>query len=208
MADFPDGDDPPEDGGGTKASGLRDYVYGPILTTIRNRAESVDETLETMLDRVDSINQTVATIASKITGDPRREFAPRPSEFPHNFEVEVPADTGVNSAVTAEFEPDYDGVIRQVDIEFPNGVQQAVGVQLRNAGGVRWIPRGGVRQLAGGDPEESFYVQANDRTISATLNVEVDADTPIVAEFINSDPNNSHLIEIVVNIEERVVGEA
>lgn len=142
------------------------------------------------------------------TAHARAESPTRPREYTHAMEIEVPADTDAVNATTARFEPDYDATITSIDIEFPDGTQQAVGVQIRDSGGNLWIPRGGVRSIVGTDPEEIQYVQANDRTIQSNPNIRVDEGNPIVAELINNDQQNNHLIEITMNLEERIVGEA
>lgn len=197
-------DDTPDDDGPIEASGLRDYIYGPLDT----KATQIRDLLDTALDRLDSLNQNVATLTASMTDTDRAELSPEPREFPHAIEVEVPADTGVTDPATARFEPAYDATITTVDIEFPEGTQQAVGVQLRTAGNEIWIPRGGTQKFAGQDPDQIQYVQANDRTISAPLNVEVNANSPIVAEFVSNDPVNNHLIEITLNLRERTLGDA
>jgi hypothetical protein len=126
-------------------------------------------------------------------------------EYPWNFEVEVPAQTPEVDPLTVEFEPDYDAIITTIEIGYPIGIQQSVGVQLRSAGGEMWVPRGGTRKLAGKEPEDSNYIQQG---LSITPNIKVDADNPIVAEFVSTDPDNNHLIEIDLLLQERVAGDA
>lgn len=201
--------DPPDSGDGTTAhGGLRDYVFGPVLESIDNKTGKIKETLDEHLAKTSSINQNLATVASNFTDTPRGELAPRPREFTHGVEVEVPADTSVVDPITTRFESDYDATITQVDIEFPDGAQQAVGVQIRSSGGEKWIPRGGTRNIVGEEETELQYVQANDRTISTSPNIRVDEGNPIVVECISNDPSNNHIIEITMNLEERSVGGA
>lgn len=206
-------DSPPDSGddGTTAHGGIRDYVFGPVLQSIHNKTQNIRDLLKENNAKTSSINQNIATLVSDLTEADRDELAPRPSEFTHAMEVEVPADTTVTDAVSARFEPDYDAVITRIAIEFPDGTQQAVGVQIKDAGNNLWVPRGGTRSIISGgqrQSEELHYVQGNDRTISSKPNVRVDEGNPIVAEFINNDPSNNHLIEITFNLEERIVGEA
>jgi hypothetical protein len=126
-------------------------------------------------------------------------------EYPWNMEVEVPSGTPLLDPVSVRFEPDYDAIITAIEIGYPNGIQQSVGIQIGTAGGEVWVPRGGVRKLAGEEPEQSEFIQQD---ISMEPNIEIDKDNPIVAEFVNTDPDNNHLIEIDLLLRERVAGDA
>ena len=191
----------PTDDGPITASGLRQYVLAPLSSKI----DDLGETLGSILEREDQQAQALAALAGELTSTPRAEIAPEPREYPWNFEVEVPAQTQEVDPLTVEFEPDYDAVITGIEIGYPDGIQQAVGVQLRTAGGQKWVPRGGTRKLAGEDPEDSNYVQQD---LSLEPNIEVDADNPIVAQFVSTDPTENHLIEIDMTLRERVTGDA
>jgi hypothetical protein len=191
----------PNDDGPITASGLRQYVLVPLSSKI----DDLGDTLGSILEREDQQAQALASLAGELTSTPRAEIAPEPREYPWNFEVEVPAQTPEVDPLTVEFEPDYDAVITGIEIGYPDGIQQSVGVQLRTAGGEIWVPRGGTRKLAGDEPEDSNYVQQG---LSIEPNIKVDADNPIVAQFVSTDPTENHLLEIDMTLRERVVGDA
>jgi hypothetical protein len=175
------------------------------LTTVGERIEETNELLEELRTIESEQAQTLADFVAATTDLNRGEVAPEPREYPWNFEVEVPADTSILDPVSVDFEPDYDAIITGIEIGYPDGIQQSVGIQIGTAGGEVWVPRGGTRKLAGEDPEESEFVQQD---LSIEPNIKIDADNPIVAEFVNTDPSENHLVEIDLTLRERVAGDA
>lgn len=175
------------------------------LTTVGERIEETNELLEELRTIESEQAQTLADFVAANTDLTRGEVAPEPREYPWNFEVEVPADTPILDPVSVEFEPDYDAVITAIEIGYPDGIQQSVGIQIGTAGGEVWVPRGGTRKLAGEEAEESEFVQQD---LSLEPNIKIDKDNPVVAEFVNTDPTENHLIEIDMMLRERVAGDA
>lgn len=181
-------------------SSLLDY-----LTTVDEKIDRTNDLLEELKTIESEQAQTLADFVAANTELSRGEIAPEPREYPWNFEVEVPADTPILDTVSVEFEPDYDAIITGIEIGYPDGIQQSVGIQIGTAGGEVWVPRGGTRKLAGEEAEESEFVQQD---LSLEPNIKVDKDNPIVAEFVNTDPTENHLIEIDMTLRERVAGDA
>jgi hypothetical protein len=181
-------------------SSLLDY-----LTTVDDKIDQTNSLLEELKAIESEQAQTLADFVEANTDPSRGEVAPEPREYPWNFEVEVPADTPILDAVSVDFEPDYDAIITGIEIGYPDGIQQSVGIQIGTSGGEVWVPRGGTRKLAGEDPEQSEFVQQD---LSIEPNIKIDKDNPIVAEFVNTDPTENHLIEIDMTLRERVAGDA
>jgi hypothetical protein len=181
-------------------SSLLDY-----LTTVDDKIDQTNDLLNELVTIESQQAQTLADFVASNTDLSRGEVAPEPREYPWNFEVEVPADTPILDTVSVEFEPDYDAIITGIEIGYPDGIQQSVGIQIGTAGGEVWVPRGGTRKLAGEEAEESEFVQQD---LSLEPNIKVDKDNPIVAEFVNTDPTENHLIEIDMTLRERVTGDA
>jgi len=181
-------------------SSLLDY-----LTTVDDKIDQTNDLLNELVTIESQQAQTLADFVASNTDMSRGEVAPEPREYPWNFEVEVPADTPILDTVSVEFEPDYDAIITGIEIGYPDGIQQSVGIQIGTAGGEVWVPRGGTRKLAGEEAEESEFVQQD---LSLEPNIKVDKDNPIVAEFVNTDPTENHLIEIDMTLRERVTGDA
>lgn len=175
------------------------------LTTVGERIEETNELLEELRTIESEQAQTLADFVAATTDLSRGDVAPEPREYVWNFEVEVPANTPILDPVSVEFEPDYDAIITAIEIGYPEGIQQSVGIQIGNGSGEVWVPRGGTRKLAGEEPEESEFVQQD---LSLEPNIKVDEDNPVVAEFVSTDPDNNHLIEIDLTLRERVVGDA
>lgn len=181
-------------------SSLLDY-----LTTVDEKIDRTNDLLEELKTIESEQAQTLADFVAANSDLSRGEVAPEPREYPWNFEVEVPADTPILDTVSVEFEPDYDAVITAIEIGYPDGIQQSVGIQIGTAGGEVWVPRGGTRKLAGEEAEESEFVQ---QELSLEPNIKIDKDNPVVAEFVNTDPTENHLIEIDMTLRERVAGDA
>jgi hypothetical protein len=181
-------------------SSLLDY-----LTTVDDKIDQTNSLLEELKTIESEQAQTLADFVAANTDLSRGEVAPEPREYPWNFEVEVPADTSILDPVSVDFEPDYDAVITAIEIGYPDGIQQSVGIQIGTAGGEVWVPRGGTRKLAGEEAEESEFVQQD---LSLEPNIKIDKDNPVVAEFVNTDPTENHLIEIDMTLRERVAGDA
>jgi hypothetical protein len=175
------------------------------LTTVDEKIDRTNDLLEELKTIESEQAQTLADFVAANSDLSRGEVAPEPREYPWNFEVEVPADTPILDTVSVEFEPDYDAIITGIEIGYPDGIQQSVGIQIGTAGGEVWVPRGGTRKLAGEEAEESEFVQQD---LSLEPNIKVDKDNPIVAEFVNTDPTENHLIEIDMTLRERVTGDA
>jgi len=175
------------------------------LTTLGEKVEQTNALLEEVRTIESERAQTFADFVAETTDLNRGEVAPEPREYPWNFEVEVPANTGILDPVEARVEPDYDAIITTIDIGYPDGIQQSVGIQIGTAGGEVWVPRGGTRLIAGEEPETSEFVQ---QELHIEPNIKIDADNPIVAEFVSTDPEENHLIEIDLTLRERVAGDA
>lgn len=210
---FGDDDHDTGDGGGSDsepltASGLNDYLVQPLVAKLD---EVVAGPLEQIIDRESQQAQALATLAGELTSTPREEIAPRPREFPWNVEIEVPASTTINDPIVTEFEPDYDATITGIEIDYPDGVQQSVAIQIRSGGGERWVPRGGTVNIVGpdpadpNDPEDSEYTSQG---LSIEPNIDVSKDSPIVVQCYSTDPDENHFIGIDFMLQERTVGEA
>lgn len=137
-----------------------------------------------------------------------QEIETQPSEFPFGLSAEIPPNTQRLDPLKRSFDAPYDAVITDVLIGFPDGVQQAVGVQLSNGVGTVWIPRGGETSTIAAGTREPEYITENDTTVEVTLNVEVDEGEPVVASFISNDPVESHFITVTPNLRERYPGDA
>lgn len=181
------------------------------FTAVDEHVQTTNQLLSAALDRLDQQAQALAAVAEANTGEDRTQFVTGPREFPFSLSSEVPAETSRLDPLEVSFEAPYDSVITKVDIGWTPGAQQAVGVQLGTPGGTRWVPRGGTSFNVpddGGDglstPE---YLAEDDRTISVSLNVEIDEGEPVQASFISNDPDENHFVTVIPFLRERRGGD-
>lgn len=177
------------------------------LTTVDDKIDTTNQILSDMEEIESQQLQALADFISQTTDIDRGEIASQPSEFPFGMSAEVPPNTPRLDPLQRSFDAPYDALITDVLIGFPDGVQQAVGVQMSNGVGTTWIPRGGETSTIAAGSREPEYVTENDTTIKVTLNVEVDEGEPVVAEFISNDPSESHFVTVTPNLRERVPGD-
>lgn len=164
--------------------------------------EKVDELSTEVSDQTDVL-QGMANGISAIAQELGTEVdVGAGSEFPFEMSTTVPTSATRQNPHEVTIEIPFDATITSVHIGFPAGTQQAVGVQLGTAIGERWIPRGGVEQSGSGD--DAQYIAFSDHVIQIDLGIDVDADNPITARFVNNDSANDHFINVLVLARERV----
>lgn len=174
-----------------------DQLLDP-LTSVDDKLESVEGTLKDQTGVLRDLGTGLEAIATELGAD---VSVGKAREFPFEMSAVVPTTATRQDPHTTEIEIPYDATITAVHLGFPAGTQQAVGVKVGTGIGERWIPRGGVEQAGSGD--DAQYVAFSDHVIQIDLNIEVDADSPIRAEFINNDPDNDHFINVLVLARER-----
>jgi hypothetical protein len=113
-----------------------------------------------------------------------------PSVYPFEMSTTVPADVGRIDPHTVEISIPYPATIVRVVVGYPAGTQQAVGVNLGRLAGEIWYPRGGV--------DNAEYTAFDDQVVEFSPNEKVEEGEPIQANFINTDPNNQHFINLLV----------
>jgi hypothetical protein len=193
--------EPPDDDVAVEATGLFDS-----LTDIDDLIRAANSTLDAINTRSEVIANGVETLATNLTDATAGEIGSGLREFPYPMAAEVPPNTSRNDPVAATIEPDYDATITTVYLGFPAGTQQTVGVRLSDGGGEVWIPRGGQRVTSDGTREPQ-YIAEDDVTVAIDLNVAVDEDNTIQAQFVSTDPSNSHYVTVTPILRERPSGE-
>lgn len=157
----------------------------------------MDQSMQALVEEISALRREVseqtallADLSQATTGAENR-----PSTYPFEASTTVTKNTPVTSPIQTTIEIPYDCTITRILIGFPAGTQQAVGVKVGKVGGEALVPRGGVNNAT--------YTAFDDRVIETEPNEELTADTPLEAEFVNSDPNNDHFINVLVFAEER-----
>lgn len=124
---------------------------------------------------------------------------PLVGEFPIEMSHDVPADTPAEDPHTVERVPNEEESTKivAVTLGWADGANNAVGIQLRTGNGLKLIPR---------NPEDD-YMAFNDFTDTFDMVYELEPGETLVAQTVNLDTGNSHFVNIVPHVEERVSDE-
>jgi hypothetical protein len=151
------------------------------LESIRRNTEQVANELQSVRSQIASQTDVLASIAAASGLD----IEPRQSrEYTIGFGTNVPANTSQIDPIVQEREIQFDGQISGLVVVFPNGTQQAAGVQIARGGGEKLFPRN----------DESAYLGLDDVTQEFSLSAPVSEGGTIDVKFANTDPNNAHYI--------------
>lgn len=193
-----------ERGDGTiTASTILDY-----FTTVDNKIDETNSILrdiQSQLERGESVtreqNEVLSTLANALGEDVDLDVG---REFPFLLSAEVPADTPANDPLEVTFEnTPYESRLTRIVVNWPNGSQQAAGVNVGTPGGKTWVPRGGNTFTEdNGDDENPQYVALDDATITFNPDVRLEEGSPIRARYANTDDENNHFITTVVFLKE------
>jgi len=175
------------------AHAVREFILGPAL----NRLEEVGDKFTEELDELNSQNAAVLSTLESIAAQTEGVDTPtRVSSFPFVLELEVPASTTRDSPAVVSLDVPYDATITDVTIVSTNAAAQRVGGQLVSASGRRWVPR---------NPQDStVFLPLDDNPNEFTINVDVQEDDTLEANYINTD-TTSHYAATIIALKERNV---
>jgi hypothetical protein len=108
---------------------------------------------------------------------------------PDSFPFELSRNVGADAEAERTLDVPYDGRIVTALIGWGSGANNLVGVQIRTAGGVKLLPR-----------NDDEYITANDFTYAFSVRTDVNEDDEIVVLFKNTDTNNDHYVNCILEI--------
>lgn len=108
-----------------------------------------------------------------------------------NFLHNISRNVDENQAEIEERRVWFEGKALYAIISWPPGAEERAGVQIRHGSG---------EKIAPGD-EESPYLFGDDFAHPFPLNEPIEKGETLVAEFINNDTQNSHLVNVIIPIE-------
>lgn len=123
-----------------------------------------------------------------LTGDGGRDSSARggPDAFPFDISNTVAA----GATETKELDVPFDGRIIDIVIGWQAGANGNVGVRIDTKDGTKLLPRN----------SDTDYIGANDFTYPFTVRRDIDENDVLVAEFNNTDTNNSHFVNVIPEI--------
>lgn len=161
---------------GVRANLIRDTLLAPALQKIEEVGGTLTGRLESIEERLTEQTDQLAALTEESGIEP----AIVRSEYPYDFSVEeVPAQTTKSDPVEVEVEVSEDVRLKESTFTSTAAADHHVAVQFGMKSGERYIPRN--------DPSESRYLSLDDTPRSATLNVDIEAGTVLVARYINTD---------------------
>lgn len=110
---------------------------------------------------------------------------------PFSFLHTVSKNVSEQQAETEERRVWFEGRLLYMLVSWPPGAEERAGIQLRLASGEKIAPA----------DEDSDYLFGDDLTHPFPLNKRVPKGEVVVAEFINNDTQNPHLLNVIVPIE-------
>ena len=110
---------------------------------------------------------------------------------PFNFLHDISRNVDENKAEVEERRVWFEGRALYALISWPPGAEERAGVQIRHGSGEKIAPA----------DEDSEYLFGDDFSHPFPLNEPIETDQTLVAEFINNDTQNTHLVNVIVMIE-------
>jgi len=166
------------------------------LRRLDNYAAEISDNQEELATLISQQVDGTERLLEAVSGESGVDLAPDPSTFLFNMSAQVPTSTSQNNPLTETREIDYDGLITEVRAVSTTAAQQTVGVSFGFPTGQRILPRD--------DPSDARYVPLGQEPIVSEPNVEVSEGDEVGFNFANNDPNQSHFVTALIQVEERL----
>jgi len=158
------------------------------ITNIDNILNDSLSVLRSIRDGVQDIDPRIVAENVSVRGD-----VPRTA-----FQLEMSKSVPPASSEDVIRDVPFDGWVKTYVVGFPDGADQAVGVRLADGEtGNKWFPR---------NPEDQYFA-ANNFTYPFDLVFPVEEGDKLKTQYLNNDPNNSHFINSMVTITEKMPDE-
>lgn len=151
---------------------------------------SMDETLESVRTRLSDLHTTAGEIRDAVVSIDECTSGERDASQ-IEMSTNVPADTDTDDPESTKRQvPDNVRTVNLI-VGWPSGANNRVGVRLIDEDENVLFPA---------NPEDD-YVAASDFTYPFTLRRDVSQGTTVIAQFINTDTNNDHFINVILEYE-------